>query len=350
MPGEPIPLSQHLRLRSSDLEETRNAVAQALCPHELSLMRRDGLLDTRYHAAHAGGIGLHYLDYGAAVRSAVGELGDFFVVEIPLGGASEVTCGQQSVIADRRTAVVLSPTEPIELRRSAGSPQLIVRMDRSMLETHLYRMLNRQVRQPLRFSLGMALDSRGGRTLLTLVNLLRGEMENDGAIIREPLALAQFQSLLMTHLLLNQSHTHSDALHGRELPPPPKAIRQAVEIIETRAAKPLTVADIAAEVHVSVRALQDGFRRHLGCSPTEHLRDIRLTRARRSLLEGNPATTTVTSVATQWGFLHLGRFALEYRKRFGESPSATLGGTHGTHGTARGVTPTSARKGGSTPL
>ncbi len=326
MTGPPLAPPHQVRLHSRDLDETRDAVAKAFCPHRLSLTERGGHLDARYRAARAAGMGIHHLDYGAAVRIDADDLGDCYLVEVPLGGASQVTSGRQSVVADRTTAVVLSPDDPLAVRRAPGSPQLILNIDRAVLEAHLQRMVNGRIRQRLGFSLGMALDSPAGRTWLNLVNLLRGETENGGTLLGEPVALAHLQALLMTHLLLSQPNTYSDALHTRESAPPPKTIRRALEIIETRAAEALTVADIAAEVHVSVRVLQDGFRRHLGCSPTEQLRATRLDQARRALLEGDPATTTVTTVALRWGFLHLGRFAVEYRRRFGESPSATLRG------------------------
>jgi AraC-like DNA-binding protein len=35
-------------------------------------------------------------------------------------------------------------------------------------------------------------------------------------------------------------------------------------------------------------------------------------------------TVTVTDVATRYGFWQFGRFAVEYRSRIGETPSATL--------------------------
>ena len=53
------------------------------------------------------------------------------------------------------------------------------------------------------------------------------------------------------------------------------------------------------------------------------LRHSRLQQVRRRLLDAAPGET-VTSLATQWGFFHLGRFSGLYRRQFGESPSETL--------------------------
>ena len=56
----------------------------------------------------------------------------------------------------------------------------------------------------------------------------------------------------------------------------------------------------------------------------EHLRRIRLDRARRSLLVADPASVSVADVAARWGFFHLGRFAEAYRALYQEPPSRTL--------------------------
>jgi transcriptional regulator GlxA family with amidase domain len=55
-----------------------------------------------------------------------------------------------------------------------------------------------------------------------------------------------------------------------------------------------------------------------------YLREIRLQHARKDLSAADPTETTVTEIATRWGFLHPGRFSAQYRERFGEPPSATL--------------------------
>ena len=58
--------------------------------------------------------------------------------------------------------------------------------------------------------------------------------------------------------------------------------------------------------------------------PMRFLLRRRMHLARRALREADPAATTVTAIATQFGFWELGRFAAEYRILFNEPPSATL--------------------------
>jgi AraC-like DNA-binding protein len=55
-----------------------------------------------------------------------------------------------------------------------------------------------------------------------------------------------------------------------------------------------------------------------------YLRDVRLSRAHQTLLESDPSTVTVASVAYRWGFTNLGRFAAAHAARYGESPLKTL--------------------------
>ena len=55
-----------------------------------------------------------------------------------------------------------------------------------------------------------------------------------------------------------------------------------------------------------------------------YLRDVRLRRAHQSLLEADPSTTSVASIAYQWGFTNLGRFAAAHTARYDEPPAATL--------------------------
>ncbi len=55
----------------------------------------------------------------------------------------------------------------------------------------------------------------------------------------------------------------------------------------------------------------------------EFLKRVRMRLARQQLLQAGPGRS-VTFIALECGFAHLGRFAAEYKRYFGESPSDTI--------------------------
>lgn len=109
---------------------------------------------------------------------------------------------------------------------------------------------------------------------------------------------------------------------------------RAVEAIHERPEEPFTVLALAQLAGVSVRTLQAGFRRYLDCTPLAYLRAVRLARAHEDLRAADPGVTTVSQVAYRWGFVHLGRFAADYRTRYHTTPARTL-----KSGTADGPRP-----------
>jgi len=117
---------------------------------------------------------------------------------------------------------------------------------------------------------------------------------------------------------------------GDGAPPSNKArtrqqtVESAKATIAANAEEPLTVEDLGRAVGASVRTLRRAFQENLGVSPKAYLKAHRLNGVRRLLLRSSPRTTTVTAAANRWGFWHLGQFAADYRRQFGEAPSRTL--------------------------
>ena len=114
---------------------------------------------------------------------------------------------------------------------------------------------------------------------------------------------------------------HVDLNAERKQPP---LLRRAVAFIQDNAQMDIGLRDIAAAVGVTPRSVQYTFRRHLGTTPLEYLRRIRLDRAHRDLQLADPSVDTVTAIAGRWGFSHAGRFSIAYRQVFGTKPSRTL--------------------------
>lgn len=103
----------------------------------------------------------------------------------------------------------------------------------------------------------------------------------------------------------------------------PRAVRRALDFMHAALERDIGISEIAAAAGLSARALQRQCKTFLGKSPHEALRDIRFDAARRQLLLGKP-DTRVMDVASRCGFPHCGRFSIEYRRRYGETPSQTL--------------------------
>lgn len=109
------------------------------------------------------------------------------------------------------------------------------------------------------------------------------------------------------------------------LPPSKRrlAVRRAIEhAVDLRG--PMSVPELAVAAGVSQRVLELGFKEATGATPREFLRWNRMNRAQGELLAAKACSSSVTQVASRWGFGELGRFAVEYKRLFGESPSTTL--------------------------
>jgi AraC family ethanolamine operon transcriptional activator len=85
----------------------------------------------------------------------------------------------------------------------------------------------------------------------------------------------------------------------------------------------LTVRDLCRATGASERTLRRAFDEHFGVSPKAYLQARRLHGVRAELRRGSP-DAKVVDVANDWGFWHLGQFASDYRRLFGELPSQTL--------------------------
>lgn len=107
-------------------------------------------------------------------------------------------------------------------------------------------------------------------------------------------------------------------------PAVPDALKDAVSFIHCHAGGDVGIHDVAAAVHLTPRAVQYLFRHQLDTTPTRYLRRVRLHRAHLDLLSSDRSVTTVAEIAQRWGFLHTGRFAVQYRQTYGQSPHTTL--------------------------
>jgi AraC-like DNA-binding protein len=222
------------------------------------------------------------------------------------------------------TAAVYAPEGISALHWEASTEILLFKMARHAVEDALGDALGRQLRSQPDFAPLMPTNIAATQNWINMLVLFAEQFFHPDGLLTQPLVAMPFVDTLVRGFLLAAEHSQRDALMGREVSLTPSAIRRAVDVIEAEAQLPLTLSSIAARSQLSVRALQQGFKRHLGMSPMSYLREVRLRRAHQSLIESDPSIATVASVAYDWGFTNLGRFAAVHAARYREPPAKTL--------------------------
>jgi AraC-like DNA-binding protein len=84
------------------------------------------------------------------------------------------------------------------------------------------------------------------------------------------------------------------------------------------------VEDICRETEVGLRSMQRAIRKYFDVTIIELLESVRMTGAYRELSVQNSEERTVTQIALDNGFSHLGRFSVAFHHRYGLKPSEVL--------------------------
>ena len=242
---------------------------------------------------------------------------------LPVRGQVLITSACGSARVADGSAVVVSPGNPVVVEYLTDDCRMeTLLFEQSAVEAELAGMLAAPLTKPLRFDLQFS-PSRSSPFSRALT-LLHSELNDPTGLTTVPAMSSQLGRLMMAGLLVTQTHNYTEELIRPRAVPGSKPIRNALELIENQPAEIETVADIAAAVGLSVRALDDGFQRYVGTPPMAYLRQVRMARAHDELLRADPELTTASTVARKWGFGHYGRFAADYARRFGRKPSETL--------------------------
>jgi len=305
-------------------DEARHALSEVFLPVEFPSTPASGNVEMTLNALTVGRVTCGFMRFTHEVWIETAEAENYHL-NVPVDGCAVMRAGMgPEVHADARTAGVFTPGKPVRLDCSAGFAQLSVMIPGDELHLELARLLGHETGRPLEYTSEFDLTGPGGRMMVQALAMIDGASEMDAGPLTHPLARLRLEQSIIQSLLFAQPHNHSAALRIPAAAPGVRPVSRAVELLRADPARPWTIAGLAAEVAVSARSLQQGFRRSLDTTPMAYLRTIRLARVREDLTRAAPGTDSVTDAATRWGFLHLGRFAAAYRDAFGEHPSETL--------------------------
>ncbi|WP_437758505.1 AraC family transcriptional regulator [Sorangium sp. So ce1389] len=282
---------------------------------------RDAPFGCALEVASCSAIRVVTADWTGGGRALLPAVGDHYILLLSAAGESTGHhAGKPFAVAPGRQGALLSPGRPCLTESGAEFHGRSLIIDRRALDAHFAALTGTTPRGAIRFDAALDIDDGPGRTVHEVAQLFRRQVEQPWT---SPVLLTALRDALLTSLLAHTRHSGSPTLEAPQRRVAPACVRKAEEYMAAHAAEPITLADIVAAAGVPERSLRAAFVASRRMTPMDFLRRRRFELARRFLTEPS-AGTSVAGVAAALGFGNPGRFSVDYRRRFGESPSETL--------------------------
>lgn len=307
-------------LETDDLDHAREFVNGVWERHH-SEMRRGREYDLLWNESKLIRSSLSYLQTSSRIRIECAPLSDCYRITMHEFGSLAHRINNCETVSTTKQAVIHAPGQELRLDTEPFRTLLLSFDGQFVRDTLVERYGHVPDAQTLRHT--FSLQSPAAMAMRSLCRWAARELDRpDRGSLAAPSAAASLEGTLLT-LFLECLNDPQPAGKRRGEAAAMARVTRVEDWIDANLSESIRVDDLARVANISVRALENAFRRFRGCSPMEAVTRRRLNRAQHILRSPNPETT-VTAVATECGFFHFGRFAGQYRKAFGETPSQTL--------------------------
>jgi len=242
-----------------------------------------------------------------------------------VGPTSRATIDGRDV--DASVLVVGEPGVDFEIVVDDGYESIALMIPPEEFMQHLRR---RGREQDFRMPRGIDMWHPGVSELLELFDFGKRLAEiatNQPALLNDhdDVRAAVHNELLERYFATLQVVENSEPLHGDQTSQRySRIVKTAQAYVMEQHGVGYSVTDICEATNTSERTLQYAFRKIMDMTPIEYLIRLRLHRVHQDLRKANPKSTTVSRIAVDWGFWHLGEFSIAYKSCFDEMPSETL--------------------------
>lgn len=308
--------------RYKKVQVAHSILANAMSEHEM-WVNQPNHFEMQHSQKQLGALSLHYLAFNTDTRIDVNDLGDSYYIQLPTQGKVHLRQKNLEIDASPELGFIMSPGNDHSLEINGNCVQRVIRIPRSAIERQLTDLMGCSISRPLKFNLDMHCDCGNGASWWRNIQYLFSELERPDTMFNDTSMANQMSKVIVAGLLHGQDHNYTEDLKARCSSVAPGHVYRAEAFIKANVYEDMTIDDIVAAAKVRKRTLYDGFKRFRGISPICYLHNLRLDLAREEFLQADN-DVNITYVAMKLGFNHLGRFSINYKKRFGESPSQTL--------------------------
>ena len=248
-----------------------------------------------------------------------------FLLEVPSQGKLEIGYKNKLMPFTYKSNHLMTNNEPLLYKYGENAEHIGIRISQNLLQTYALKLTNYQSDFQDKIQSNVLYTTKESLGIKNYLLFIAHQLSTaGGAVFQSPLIAAEIQNTILS-MLISISNNNNFFLENQQNETClPSYVKVVTDYIDAHLSEPISLADLASTAKVHASTLTDGFRKYYNISPVAYLKCKRLEAARGDLLDADPKITSVTDIATTWGFFHLSRFAQYYQNHFGELPSETL--------------------------
>jgi len=323
------PAAKRRLFETSDLQTANGLLAGEFGPHSIEAKGPASRFHSIAHKAQVAGITLYQFEYRSDILISDGESGEDYLLYIPVNGHVRLEFDEGFTDVAPGTIGIVNPGTNFLLQRYENCKQLALRIKPAQLEGVLLNRQSHTQNGPISFRSDLAIPYSECSSLVGLLEWIYSEMLCENTVLDNDFCGNPSGQLLARVLLRQFPNNYSDDFGVPRSNPAPFYVKRAEDYITRNAHEPISIDQIVDASCASARTLFEGFRKFRSTSPMRYLKDVRLNRVRAELLDigsGIVKPRRLTEIAGDWGLAHMGNFSRDYKKKFLEQPSQTLGG------------------------
>ena len=317
------PLQHFQKISTNRVEEAEAEISRMLSDIKILRVADRKRFQLTMNEVNIGNTSLVFNQFGVETKLDSTLHGDPIIFVFGGRAPTKFDLDNGSVVVSAKRAALVSQGNKGRVERSEGSGILALRTTLPKLIHHFEILTGRYHRGSLIFDCDIDLTDGPGAMMHRMIEYLVYELYHNKQILKNPVLLKSYDEMLMT-ALLSLPHNHREKLFvDRHKRAAPGIVHRAEEYMRAHLHEVISISDLIRICGCSQSILFSTFRSTRGYTPMEFLTEQRLQSVREKLLKPHPEAS-VTSIALDCGFTHLGRFSQVYRSRFGERPSDTF--------------------------
>jgi hypothetical protein len=202
-------LPRHPIFRTRDLEGAREHMRGVWGEHRIDYLSKDRRLDFRHREAKLGPIAVNSMQYGAGVMVNAPPFGDLYLVQFTLTGRCELRQGCNYIDTPAGSVMIINPYQPFGKTWLPGTRQLVIRIDRGLVEREFRVLTGSDETERIEFS-PLPLESMArAATLGNFARMLCDDLKNPSSELGHPIVRDRIASALVSTLLVSMPTTNN---------------------------------------------------------------------------------------------------------------------------------------------